>query len=158
MDGTPTWEDAVEDLQLVGILPPQTQHVVLPADHLSQNEHDWNGGQSDKKEQWIGPLHHVQPFLMANHLSEAKKKDKANKSCTFFFPKVNLNRCLFVFAHLHYSDGSIRDCSPVDGAHHDASCSKRACLGDEPVCQVQHINDGSCTEPNTKKDRVLDPN
>lgn len=29
------WEDAVEDLQFVRVLPPQTQDVVLPADHLA---------------------------------------------------------------------------------------------------------------------------
>lgn len=53
------WEDAVEDLQFVGVLPPQTQHVVLPADHLSQDQHDGDGGQADEQEQRVGSLHDV---------------------------------------------------------------------------------------------------
>lgn len=64
----PTWEDAVEDLQLVGVLPPQTQDVVLPADHLPQDQHDRDGGQADEQEERVGPLHHVKALLMAHHL------------------------------------------------------------------------------------------
>lgn len=78
MDRTLTWEDAVEDLQFIGILPPQTQHIVLPTYHLSQNKHDWDGGQPDKEEQWISPFHHVQPLLMANHLAKQKPQSRLN--------------------------------------------------------------------------------
>lgn len=63
-----TREDAVEDLQLVGVLPPQTQDVVFPADHLAEDQHDGDGGQADEQEQRVGPLHDIQPLLMAHHL------------------------------------------------------------------------------------------
>lgn len=63
-----TWEDAVEDLQFVGVLPPQAQHVILPADHFTQDQHDGDGGQADEQEQRVGPLHDVQALLMAHHL------------------------------------------------------------------------------------------
>lgn len=63
-----TWEDAVEDLQFVGVLPPQPQDVVLPADHLAEDQHDRDGGQADEQEQRVGPLHNIQALLMAHHL------------------------------------------------------------------------------------------
>lgn len=71
MTGSPasrTWKDAVEDLQFVGVLPPQAQDVVLPADHLAQDQHDGDGGQADEEEERVGPLHHIQPLLVAHHL------------------------------------------------------------------------------------------
>lgn len=64
----PTWEDAVEDLQFVGVFPPQAQYVVLPADHLAQDQHDRDGGQANEQEQRVSPLHHIQALLMTNHL------------------------------------------------------------------------------------------
>lgn len=67
---TDTWEYTVEDLQFVGVLPPQSQHVVLPADHLPQDEHDGDGGQPDEEEQRVSSLHHIQALLMAHHLHD----------------------------------------------------------------------------------------
>ncbi|TNN33864.1 hypothetical protein EYF80_055971 [Liparis tanakae] len=46
----------------------RAQHVVLPADHLAEDQHDGDGGQADEQEQRVGPLHHVQPLLVAHHL------------------------------------------------------------------------------------------
>lgn len=63
-----TWEDAVEDLQFVRVLSPQTQDIVLPADHLAEDQHDRDGGQANEQEQRVGPLHNVQALLMAHHL------------------------------------------------------------------------------------------
>jgi len=63
-----TWEEAAEDLQLAGVLPPQAQDVVLPADHLAEDQHDGDGGQADEQEQRVGPLHDVQALLVAHHL------------------------------------------------------------------------------------------
>lgn len=67
-----TWEDAVEDLQFVGVLPPQTQDVVLPADHLAEDQHDRDGGQANEQEQRVGPLHNIQALLMAHHLESRR--------------------------------------------------------------------------------------
>lgn len=67
-----TWEDAVEDLQFVRVLPPQTQDVVLPADHLAEDQHDGDGGQANEQEQRVGPLHNVQALLMAHHLESRR--------------------------------------------------------------------------------------
>lgn len=63
-----TWEDTIEDLQFVGVLPPQTQDVVLPADHLAEDQHDGDCRQADEQEQRVGTLHHIQPLLVAHHL------------------------------------------------------------------------------------------
>lgn len=71
-----TWKDAVEDLQFVWVLPPQTQDVVLPADHLAEDQHDGDGGQADEQEQRVGPLHDIQPLLMAHHLDS--RRDSQN--------------------------------------------------------------------------------
>lgn len=64
-----TWKYAVEYLQFVRVLPPQTQDVVLPADHLAKDQHDWDGGQTNEQEQRVSPLHNIQALLMAHHLN-----------------------------------------------------------------------------------------
>lgn len=74
-----TWEDAVEDLQFVRVLPPQAQDVVLPADHLAENEHDGDGGQPDEEEQRVSPLHNIQALLMADYLDT--RGDNQNGNC-----------------------------------------------------------------------------
>lgn len=87
-----TWEDAVEDLQFVRVLPPQAQDVVLPADHLAEDQHDGDGGQANEQEQWVGPLHNIQALLMAHHLEsrqggqngEKKKHSKGVKLLHFY--------------------------------------------------------------------------
>ncbi len=71
-----TWEDAVEDLQFVGIFPPQAQDVVLPANHFAEDEHDRDGGQANEQEQRVGPLHNIQALLMAHHLESRRTVTK----------------------------------------------------------------------------------
>lgn len=74
-----TWEDAVEDLQFVRVLPPQAQDVVLPADHLAEDQHDGDGGQANEQEQWVGPLHNIQALLMAHHLESRQGGQNGEK-------------------------------------------------------------------------------
>lgn len=57
-----------EKLQLGGVLLPQPDHVVLPPDHLSQDQNDWYSRQTHEQEQGVGPLHDIQPLLVSNHL------------------------------------------------------------------------------------------
>lgn len=80
-----TREDAVEDLQLVGVLPPQTQDVVLPADHLAQDQHDGDGGQANEQEQRVGPLHDIQPLLMAHHLDGRRDSEDGKVQLANFY-------------------------------------------------------------------------
>ena len=47
---------------------PQPQQVVFPADHLTQDQHDGDGGQAHQEEQRVGSLHHIQALLMTHHL------------------------------------------------------------------------------------------
>lgn len=63
-----TWKDAVENLKFVGVLPPQAQDVVFPADHFAKDQHDGNCGQSDEQEERVRPLHHIQTLLVTHHL------------------------------------------------------------------------------------------
>lgn len=75
-----TWEDAVEDLQFVRVLPPQTQDVVLPADHLAEDQHDRDGGQANEQEEGVSPLHDIQPLFMAHHL-DSRRTVRREHSC-----------------------------------------------------------------------------
>lgn len=47
---------------------PHAHHVVLPANHLAQDQHDGDGGQTHEQEQWVGTLHHVQALFVAHYL------------------------------------------------------------------------------------------
>lgn len=60
----------------------------------------------------------------------------------FLLKQINSSKMLY----LHNSDGSVSHSCPVYGANHDASCGEGTGLGDEPVSQVQNVNDRTWRE------------
>ena len=57
-----------DEWQLWAVFAPQSKDEVLPANHLWQNQTDWDHRQADEQEQWISSLHYAQPFLVSKHL------------------------------------------------------------------------------------------
>ncbi len=60
----------IEERQLGGMLSPELEQRVLPANQATQHEHHGYGGQSDEHYERIGLLHHVEALLVAENLHD----------------------------------------------------------------------------------------
>lgn len=56
------------EITFVGVSLPQPHYIILPANHLSQDQHHRDGGETHQQEQRVSSLHHIQPLLMSDNL------------------------------------------------------------------------------------------
>ena len=58
-------EEVANKSEFGEIVAPETEDVVLPAYHLTEDKHHRNCGKADEQEERVGLLHHVQTLFMS---------------------------------------------------------------------------------------------
>lgn len=109
---------------LVGESLPQPHYIILPADHLSQDQHHRDGGETHQQEQRVSSLHHKQPLLMSHNLQVIMERGEDPTRCTTLWLYILTVICKISSVDLHDSHSSICDSWPVDSPNHHPDSSK----------------------------------
>lgn len=108
------WNLTRDNAIKLGRVPlPHAHHVVLPANHLAQDQHDRNGGQTHEQEQRVCALHHVQALFVAYYLHTTKQT--SHRECVFVpyylhnMNQTHLTEGHYVAYYLHNINGHISE-------------------------------------------------